>query len=139
MPSVTFKESAAATTVGTDIFDGNKHQVSSKWRRVTHIGVVGSTNPGDAAVELFYGARSQGTFYNTQGGANLIPNVDDLAPVGGGQRCQPNEPIRVEINDASAGNVLAVTLVIHEYSAKGGLRRAAKTYYPRRRYNYRRY
>lgn len=128
MATTTVLESAAASAVGTDLMDGNKLSTSSLPRRVTHIGVVGSTNPSDAAVDLFYGSTFMGKFFNTTGGATVIPKADaDLIPVGGPLVCAPNEPIHVFISDASLANVLAVTLVIQEIIPQ-------RTTYPRRRY-----
>lgn len=124
MVTTTVLESAAASAVGTDLLDGNKVQLSGLPRRVTHIGVVGSTAIADCAVELFYGSTFMGKFYNTTAGASKIPTANaDLIPVGGPLVCAPNDPVHVFIADVGVGNVIAVTLVIQEIVPMGRGRR----------------
>lgn len=116
MPTITFKESAAASAVNTNLFAGNREQIKNRARRVRRIGVVGSAAVGDASVDLFYGSTYVGTYYNTSAGAAVVPlESKDLIPVAGNMVCEPGEPINVLVSDASGTNVLVITLEIEEF------------------------
>ena len=116
MPSITVKESAAGSAVGTNLLSGNRLQNGVSYRRVRRIGVVGSAAVGDASVDLFYGSLYVGTFFNTSAGANLVPlEAKDMMPIAGEDLAQPGENINVLISDAGATNVLVVTLEIDEF------------------------
>ncbi len=112
---ITLKEAAAASAVGTNLMAGHRAQMTPRYRRVTRLGIVGSTNPGDASVDLFYGSSYIGTFFNTTGGANLIPlDAKDMVPVPTNMIMEPNEPLNVLISDAGAGNIIVVTMEVQE-------------------------
>lgn len=114
--NITVKEASAASAVGTNLMAGHRAQMVPRVRRVTRIGVVGSTNPGDGAVDLFYGSTYIGTFYNTSGGANLIPlDSKDMVPVRSNMAMEANEPLNILISDAGATNVLVVSAEVQEF------------------------
>lgn len=115
MVSVTFKESAAASAVGTNLFSGNQFQGSTRFRKVNRIGVVGSSAAANAAVDLFYGSTKVGTFYNTTLGAVAPLEAKDLVPVAGTLLCDPGELINVLVNTASTTNPFVITLEIQEF------------------------
>jgi hypothetical protein len=116
VPSATVLESSAASAVGTDLLDGKKIQSSRRPRAVRFIGLVGSTAVADAAIDLFYGDKYVGTFYNTTAGAAKVPLANqDLIPVGRGLMCPPGVDLHAFITDAGTGNVLALTVVADEY------------------------
>jgi hypothetical protein len=109
-------ESAAASAVGTDLLDGHRGQQSGRMRVIKFAGLVGSAAEGDAAVDLYYGDVYVGTIYNSSEGANIAVKADaDLKPVGGGLICPANTPIHALVTDAGATNILALTLVTHEF------------------------
>ncbi len=115
MPTITIKETTAASAVNTNLMAGHREQTKYSYRDVKKIGVVGSVNPGDASVDLFYGSTFVGTFFNSTGGANVIPKPDtDMMEIDDDNFCNPGEPINVIISDAGLTNVLVVTLVIEE-------------------------
>lgn len=115
MATFTVKEASAASAVGTNLMAGHREQMRNAYRVVKRLGLVGSTNPGDAAVQLFYGNTFIGEFFNTSGGANLIPlEAKDLVTVSSDVACEPGEPLNVIISDAGAGNVIVVTLDVEE-------------------------
>lgn len=121
MPVVTVSETAAGSAVGTDLLTNAPPNIkrSPNYRKVDRIAVVGSTNPRDAAVDLFYGDAFVGRFYNTTGGANIVPlDARDLIKVVSDLVMEPNEDLTVVISDAGATNVLAVTLVITDMDAE---------------------
>lgn len=116
MATTTVITAAASATVGVDLMDGQKLQTSPMQRKVTKIGVVGSTAIADFAVELFYGSVFMGKFYNTTAGASKIPTANaDMITVGGPLRCAPNDPIHLFVADAANTENVAVTLQIQEF------------------------
>lgn len=118
MTEYTIKESAAATAIDTDLIATQAARImtSHRYRRVVRIGVVGSANPGDFGVDLYYGSTFISRFYNTSGGANLIPlEAKDLKNVGSDLVNEPGEPLRLVIIDAGATNIAVITLDIQEF------------------------
>lgn len=116
MATITIKEAAAASAVGTNLMAGNRMQIVPRVRTVQRIGVVGSAAVGDASVDLFYGNTYIGTFFNTSAGANLIPlDAKDLVNVASNVGMEPNEPLNLLVSDAGATNVLVITLEILEF------------------------
>lgn len=128
------KKTAAVAIVDADLFKDEGWITDMKHRILSQIAVVGSTNPNDFAVKIFAGNRELGTFYNSQGGANVVPNKDDLIPVGafipGGQR------LRCIVIDAAAANDVIIQPHIKPATSRKTYTR--KTYYPRRSYYRRR-
>lgn len=119
MPVITVKEASAASVIGTNLMSGNRIQTAASFRKVNRIGVVGSAVPGDASVDLFYGSEYIGTFFNTTGGANLIPTSNvDMIEIPDEKFTEPGEPINLLISDVGATNVLAVTLEIDEVQGR---------------------
>lgn len=115
MPTVTIKEGSAASAVGTNLTQGHRVQTSPMYRRVKRIGVVGSTNPGDASIDLYFGSTYMGTCYNSTGGANIVPKSDgDMFFIDQNTLLKPNEALHVLVSDAGATNVLVVTMEIEE-------------------------
>lgn len=118
MPTSTFSIPAASFTVGADIFSvgvgmGTKQAQNGNGlpRKLTKIGVVGSTNAGDAGFDLYAGGKYLGSFMNTTGGANvvakenqdLISTTEDIIP--------GNVTLVGIVNDAAAANPVQVTVV----------------------------
>lgn len=109
-------ESAAASAAGTDLLDGHRAQTSGRKRMVTHAGLVGSAAVADAKVDLYYGDVYVGSLYNSTAGASKVATANaDLKPVGGTLICPANTPIHAIVQDPGATNVLALTLVTHEF------------------------
>lgn len=118
MVLVDIAEASAASVVGTDLLANAPPNVARApgARRVNRIGLVGSTNPGDAAIDLFYGADFVGRFFNTTGGANVVPvDAKDMQDVSNGDMfLKPNEDLKVVIQDAGVTNVVRIKLDIEE-------------------------
>lgn len=111
----TVAEAAAAQAAGTNLMSGNRFQFDSRPRVVTQIGVTGSTNPGNASVDLFYGNTIIGTFSVTTSGANVLPlQAKDFIPVTSNQALLPNEPLNILTHTPSTTNAMQVTVVIQE-------------------------
>jgi hypothetical protein len=116
MALITVKEAAAASAVGTNLMAGHRLQIAPRYRRVRRMGVVGSTNPGDGSVDLFYGDTFIGTFFNTSGGANLIPlDAKDMIKVPSNLAMLPFEPLNLLISDAGVSNIMVVTMEVEEF------------------------
>jgi len=112
MPSETVLEGSAGSAVGTDLFSSSRQRTAGYNRVITAIGLVGSANPSDAAVDLFIGSRFAGRFFNTTGGANKVPTANaDMKPIR--VPVPAGEPIALLIADAGATNVLAATVDIY--------------------------
>ena len=113
---VSIKEASAASAVGTNLMAGHRAQIIPKYRQVRRLGLVGSANPGDASVDLFYGDTYIGTFFNTTGGANVIPvDSKDMIRVPSNLALLPNEPLNLLISDAGATNILVCVMEIQEF------------------------
>ena len=113
MPSYTISNTAAVAIVGADLFNGETWARSPRNRVATGFAMVGSTNPGDTGVDLFVDETRIGAFMNTQGGANLVPNRDDMndlealfIPAGAQLRCV--------VNDAAATNAVITTMRVED-------------------------
>ncbi len=112
---ISVAEPGVATAVGYNLMAGHRAQIVPRVRRVTKIGIAGSTNPGDGSVDLFYGDVYIGTFFNSRAGANTFPNQDDMQPVTSQWALEPNEPLNLLISDAFAGNVARIQMEIQEF------------------------
>lgn len=133
---ISTKNTAADAVVGFDCFASADGRIDNRWRKITHIAVVGSTNPGDFAISLKVGNTTLvENIYNSQGGANVAPNNDDFVAVN--EKVKPGVPIKCVVTDAAAGNDVIIALKIVDSQYK---KRTTQTrrYYPRRTY-YRRY
>lgn len=104
---------AAEAALGEDMLKDEKFNRTNYSRWLSSIAVVGSTNIGDCGFELFSGERRIGTFYNTAGGANLIPDDSD--------RKYPKSIVRASEGlsliciDAAAGNNVVFELKFDSY------------------------
>lgn len=101
-------EASAASTV--DLFASEAHRQAPYNRKIVGFGLVGSTNPSDAAVELRIAGQIVGKYYNTTGGASKVPTVENdiqrlnvLVPAG--------SIVQAQIVDAGVTNVLAATII----------------------------
>lgn len=121
MAFMTIVEASAASAVGTDLMDGERLQTSSLPRRVTQIGLGGSTAVGDWAIDLFYGSEFVGRFYNTTTD-NAIDDTDMLN-IPGILVCAPNEPIHLFVHDPSNTNAGVIQLGIQEIPPRPMTRR----------------
>jgi hypothetical protein len=113
MPSYTISNTAAVAIVGADLFGNEVWSRSPRNRVATSFAMVGSTNAGDTGVDLFIDETRIGTFMNTQGGANLVPQFDDFQslealfiPAGAQLRCV--------VNDAAASNPVITTIRVED-------------------------
>lgn len=102
----TVVKTAAEAVLDANLFADEKWKSVPYGRKLTSICVVGSTNLGDFGVEIWAGEARKGTFYNTQGGANVAPNRDDerfpniLVPA--------NSELQCRVIDAAAANAVLV-------------------------------
>jgi len=131
----TFVESAAASAVGTDMAQNEFWRMSSVPRIITGFGIVGSTNAGDAAVELLVNGQTYVKQYNTTGGANKVPSVEtDILRVG--IPVPAGALIQCKIVDAGVGNVLVGTVQLQPMPMRPAFRGRSSF---RGRRSYRRY
>lgn len=114
----TVVKTAAEAILEANLFDEEKWKSVPYARKLTSICVVGSTNIGDFGVEIWAGEARKGTFYNTQGGANVAPARDDerfpniLIPA--------NSELQCKVIDAAAANPVMIQVKFD--SAKSGRR-----------------
>lgn len=88
--------------VGYNMFEDESWKNVNYNRWISSFAIVGSTNPQDFAVELRVGQRLVGTFYNSTGGANIIPDDTDRKFV---KAFVPRgQEIQCIVIDAAAGN-----------------------------------
>lgn len=99
---------AATAVVGYDLMSNSSYALKPYNRVISSVGCVGSTNPADAKFDLFVGETKVGDFFNTTGGANIVPNTDKdwirqniFVPA--------NVQLRAVVSDAAATNPLVVT------------------------------
>lgn len=89
-------------------------------RKLTKIGVTGSTNAGDAGFDLYAGGKYLGSFMNTTGGANVVPKesqdlistTEDIIP--------GNVTLVGIVNDAAAANPVNITVVWEDAQVVAG-------------------
>lgn len=119
MQEFTVIATAAECVIDYNIFQEEKWKTANYKRKITALAIVGSTNIGDFAVEIWVGETRKGQFYNTTGGANVIADKDDYVYpnifVGA------NQEIFAKVVDAAAANNVAVTIKID--SVRSGSRR----------------
>ena len=115
MPIATENIAAASAAVGVNLAQGKWWQQSPRHRRVTHVALVGSVNPSDAAIEIMYGQTKVAEFRNTRGGANLNPNKDDLIAVLSDLVMLPNELLNVYVKVAPTTNPVVLQLIVQEF------------------------
>lgn len=115
MATVSIPVAQATAVVGFNIMGGNRIQTAPHYRTINRIGLVGSTNPGDCSVDVFYGSTYIGTFFNTSGGANIIPlDSKDMMNLHSNYVCEPNEPINILVSKAAVTNAIMLTMEIDE-------------------------
>jgi hypothetical protein len=67
---------ATTDAVNSDVISGTSYSRKPYPRRVTGLGLAGSTAPQDYGVELRVEGVDMGTYYNIVGGASTSPNRD---------------------------------------------------------------
>jgi len=86
---------AAGTSVkGYDMAVGQWWKKNGTFRRIRHVGLVGSTAIGDCFVSIEYGQTLVGVIGNSTAGANKIPNMNTgIVPHRSPICCAPHEEI----------------------------------------------
>lgn len=93
---------AAATAVDVDHIRDQPYRSSPFWRVLRAVAYVGSVNPNDAGVDIWVGMKRVARIYNSRGGANVVPNRDDLMPIG--EMIPPGMLLTAPIFDAGLTN-----------------------------------
>jgi hypothetical protein len=105
---------AASCVVGLNLLADKWIEESPYWRRVSRIGICGSTAVGDNEFVLKYGDREVGRFRTSTVGAGKVPQDDDMQVNASKMLCGPNTKIRLECVDAPATNPIWFILDVQE-------------------------
>lgn len=101
-------KTAATCIVGYNMFQNETWNNVSYARKIKSFAIVGSTNVGDCAVDLKIGQRIVGTFYNTQGGANVVPEKEDTKFPNA--YVKSGDQVQCIVTDAAAANPVIVEI-----------------------------
>ena len=104
---------AAVAIVGADLFDGETWGRAPRNRVITEFAMVGSTNPADTKIDLKVEETGIGSFFNTQGGANLVPQKDDIRVLNR-YFVPANAQIRAIVTNAAATNAVNFLLSVED-------------------------
>lgn len=99
-------KTAVEAVLDANLFEDEAWKSVSYARTLSSVAVVGSTNIGDFGIELWAGNARKGIFFNTAGGANVVPVRDDekfpkiLVPA--------NNELQCKVIDAALANNVVV-------------------------------
>lgn len=105
---------AAVAAVGANLAEGKWYQLSQRYRGIKAVGLVGSTNPNDCALEIFYGTEKVGEIRNSTGGANKSVLNEDLKKFTVDKFMTPGTPLNIYVKTAAATNAIVWALDIVE-------------------------
>ena len=104
---------AAQAALGTNLADGKYWEESPFPRRITRIGLIGSTAEADCKVSVHYGDKKVGEKILSSEGANIgIKYQDDVAVMNTQQFCAAGTKIKIVVEDAAATNAVILHLNI---------------------------
>lgn len=128
------EENAAGSAVGVDLLaqEEESWRVSGKKRSLVGVALVGSAAVGDAMCDVKIGERFVMRIKNSQAGANVIPNRDDMVYVPKGAYVPAGQPVQLVVVDSSGTNPLVYRFVFRKW--KTFTRRS----YSKRSYGYKR-